>query len=120
MKFFSRRESVLVISLLLLSGILFLVVFLLRGDGSGEWDVVISYHEKEVARLPLETDTEYLFECDEGVNRIVVRNGSVLVSSADCRKQICVHHEPLTPENAVLDSIMCVAHHLEIALERRK
>ena len=37
-KLFSRREAVLLLSLLLIAGALFLLLFLLRGDGDGEWD----------------------------------------------------------------------------------
>ena len=120
MKLFSRREAVLVTSLLLICAILFLVFFLLRGNGYGEWDVVVKYRGETAARLPLETDVEYLFECEEGTNTITVKDGAVSVTSADCKRQICVHHEPLTPEDAVLGSIICATHHLVIELERRR
>ena len=119
MKTFSRRDAALLISLLLLSCALFLVLFLLRGNGSGEWDVVIRYRGETVARLPLETDTEYLFECEEGVNRIVVRDGAVLVESADCKNQVCVHHGALLPEETSVDFISCAPHRLLITVERR-
>ena len=85
MRIFSRRDAALLLSLLLLFGVLLLVVFLLRGDGSGEWDVVIRYRGETAARLPLETDTEYLFECEEGVNRIVVRDGAVYLGKIEYR-----------------------------------
>ncbi|MBO4284089.1 MAG: NusG domain II-containing protein [Clostridia bacterium] len=119
MKLFSRRDAALLLSLLLLSCALFLVLILLRGGGSGEWDVVISYRGETVARLPLETDTEYLFECEEGVNRIVVRDGAVRVESADCKNQVCVHHGALLPEEAAVDFISCAPHRLLITVERR-
>ena len=119
MKTFSRRDAALLLSLLLLSCALFLVLFLLRGNGSGEWDVVIRYRGETVARLPLETDTEYLFEGEEGVNRIVVRDGAVLVESADCKNQVCVHHGALLPEETSVDFISCAPHRLLITVERR-
>ena len=119
MKLFSRRDAALLLSLLLISCALFLVLFFLRGDGSGEWDVVICYRGETVARLPLETDTEYLFECEEGVNRIVVRDRSVSVESADCKNQVCVRHGALLPEETAVDFISCAPHRLLVTLERR-
>ncbi len=119
MKRFWRRDAVLFLSLLLLSGALFLVLFLLRGNGEGEWDAVISYRGNVVARLPLEHDTEYLFECEEGVNRVVIEGGAVRVESADCKNQICVRHGTLSPDSADVDFISCAPHRLLIVLERR-
>ena len=119
MKLFSKREAVLLISLLLVAGALFLVLFLMRGDGDGDWDVVIRYRGDEIARLPLDTDGEYPFACEEGVNRIVIRGGAVFVESADCKNQVCVHHGTLTPDAADVDFISCAPHRLLIVLERR-
>ena len=119
MKLLSRREIVLAVSLLLISGALFLLLFLLRGNGEGEWDAVITYRRKTVARLPLEVDTVYLFECEEGVNRVVIENGAVRVESADCKNRVCVDHGTLVPAEADVDFISCAPHHLLITLERR-
>lgn len=119
MRVLSRRDAVLFISLTLLVGVLFLLLFFLRGDGAGEWDAVIFYRGETVARLPLENDTEYSFDCPEGTNRIVVRNGSVCVEVADCRNQVCVKHGALSPSDADVDFISCAPHRLLIVLERR-
>lgn len=118
-KLFSRREAVLLLSLLAIAGALFLLLFLLRGDGDGEWDAVVSYRGETVARLPLDVDTEYVFECEEGFNRIVVRDGAVFVESADCKNRVCVHHGTLEPADADVDFISCAPHRLLIVLERR-
>ena len=118
-KLFSRREAVLLLSLLAIAGALFLLLFLLRGDGDGEWDAVVSYRGETVARLPLDVDTEYVFECEEGFNRIVVRDGAVFVESADCKNRVCVHHGTLAPADADVDFISCAPHRLLIVLERR-
>ena len=120
MKRLFRRDAVLFLSLLLLSGALFLCLFLLRGNGGGDWDAVVTYRGQTVCRLPLETDTEYLFECEEGANRIVIENGAVRVESADCRNQVCVNHGALLPADADVDFISCAPHRLLIVLERRE
>ena len=119
MKLFSRREAVLLLSLLLIIGALFLVLFLLRGDGDGDWDVVIRYRGETVKRMPLCEDAEYIFHSDEGVNRIVISGGAVYVASADCANQVCVHHGTLVPADAGVDFISCAPHRLLITLERR-
>jgi hypothetical protein len=118
-KLFSRREVILLLSLLLVAGALFLLLSLLRGNGDGEWDAVVTYRGETVARLPLDQDTEYFFECEEGINRIVVREGVVFVESADCKNQICVKHGTLEPKDADVDFISCAPHRLLIVLERR-
>ncbi|MBP5428398.1 MAG: NusG domain II-containing protein [Clostridia bacterium] len=117
MKRFWRRDAVLFLSVLLIAGALFLLLFLLRGKGEGERDVVISYHNKVVARLPLEVDTEYLFECDEGYNRIVIEGGAVRVAEADCPTQRCVRHGELIPADVV--PIFCIPHYLDVKIVRR-
>ena len=119
MKIFSRRDAVLLLSLLLLAALLFLVLFLCRGDGSGEWDVVIRYRGETVRRMPLDEDAEFLFTSDEGVNRIVISGGAVYVASADCANQVCVHHGTLVPVDAGVDFISCAPHRLLITRERR-
>ena len=119
MKIFLRRDAVLLLSLLLLAALLFLVLFLCRVDGSGEWDVVIRYRGETVRRMPLDEDAEYLFTSDEGVNRIVISGGAVYVASADCANQVCVHHGTLVPADAGVDFISCAPHRLLITLERR-
>ena len=117
MKRFWRRDAVLFLSVLLISGALFLLLFLLRGKGEGERDVVISYHNKVVARLPLEVDTEYLFECDEGYNRIVIEGGAVRVAEADCPAQRCVQYGEILPVDVF--GIWCIPHYLKIKIVRR-
>ena len=118
MKSFWKRDLILFLSLLLVSAIGFGVLFLLRGDGQGDWDAVVEYRGEIVVRLPLDTDTEYLFTCEEGTNRIVVSGGAVRVESADCPNQICVGHGTLLPAYADTDFISCAPHHLLIYLEK--
>ena len=120
MTVFKRRDLILFLSLLIVAAIGFGVLFFLRGNGEGEWEAVVKYRGEVVVRLPLSTDSEYLFTCEEGENRIVVSGGAVRVESADCPNKICVRHGTLSPERADTDFISCAPHHLLIYLERRE
>ena len=117
MKRFWRRDAVLCLSVLLIAGVLFLSLFLFRRNGDSPFDVVISYHNEVVTRLPLDVDTEYLFECAEGTNRIVIEGGAVRVAEADCPTQRCVRHGEILPADVF--GIWCIPHYLEIKIERR-
>ena len=120
MRVLRKRDLILFLSVLLIAAIGFGVLYLLRGDGDGEWDAVVEYRGEIVVRLPLDVDTEYLFTCEEGQNRIVVSGGAVRVESADCPNQICVEHGTLSPAYADTDFISCAPHHLLIYLEGRE
>lgn len=117
---FRRRDLILFASLLLIGLIGLGVLFLLHGDGQGDWDAVVEYRGDVVVRLPLDVDTEYLFTCEDGENRIVVSGGMVRVESADCPNRICVRHGTLSRERADTDFISCAPHHLLIYLERKE
>ncbi|MCD7806891.1 MAG: NusG domain II-containing protein, partial [Lachnospiraceae bacterium] len=52
--------------------------------------VVIQVAGEEVARLPLEKDTTYSIDQGDMHNTVVIEDGGVFVSEADCTNQNCV------------------------------
>ena len=69
----------------------------------------------EVARLPLSKDTELVIgDTVQGYNRIVVKDGFVSVTEADCADKICVREGKISSTGEV---IACLPHELIITVE---
>lgn len=47
-------------------------------------------------------------------NTVVIENGSVYVSDADCKNQICVNHSPITKKG---ESIICLPNKVIVEIE---
>ena len=47
-------------------------------------------------------------------NTVVIENGSVYVSDADCKNQICVNHSPITKKGG---SIICLPNKVIVEIE---
>ncbi|MBQ3133799.1 MAG: NusG domain II-containing protein [Clostridia bacterium] len=77
-------------------------------------EAMITVDGEVIAVLPLETDADRLFELSAGgVNRVVVTDGCVSVSEADCATQVCVHHRAIS---RVGESIVCAPHGLVVTV----
>ena len=61
--------------------------------------------------ISLSEDTEFVIECDEGFNRVTIKDGAVMISLADCPDQICVKTGAI---NGGAVPIVCLPHRLEI------
>lgn len=73
----------------------------------GTLAVEITVAGQPVERCPLEENRELLVEGVSGTNRVVIRDGRVTVSEADCPDEICVRHRPISRSG---QSIVCLPH----------
>lgn len=73
----------------------------------------IRQNGKVIKILPLSEDTEFTVTCDSGSNTIVVSNGTVRVSEADCPDKICVQTGAISGGKI---PIICLPHRLEIVI----
>jgi len=64
-----------------------------------------------IKRLSLSEDCEFVVKCDSGENTIIVENGKIRVSAADCPDKVCVRMGAISG-GAV--PIVCLPHRLEI------
>ncbi len=70
------------------------------------------YQNGELIRiLPLTEDCEFTVTCAEGSNTVTVKDGAVMISSADCPDKVCVRTGAISG-GAV--PIVCLPHRLEI------
>ena len=67
-----------------------------------------------VAEYPLSEDREEVFVAEDGgYNKVVIRDGMVCVSEADCPDKNCVHKGAVLEVN---ETIICLPHKLVVKL----
>ena len=86
-----------------------LVIQSVREEGA---QVVITWNGEVEGTYPLDQDETLVFEGENGGrNVVVIENGMVFVSEANCPDQICVKHKPL---NQTADPIACLPNSLVV------
>ncbi len=88
-------------------------IILLVSNSKPGGNVTVSIDGEVVETLPLDKDTEYAVNTDMGMNIIVIKDGVVSVSNADCPDKICVEHAPIDSEG---ETIICLPHKLVIEI----
>ncbi len=82
-----------------------------RGDVA-----IITSDGNELYRLDLSEDAVVTVESENGTNVVVVENGTVRVSQADCPDQICVHQGAIDDDSV---PIVCLPNRLVIEVTTR-
>ena len=101
-----KREVILVLSLLVLSGASFWFIRQYQAATTKNAAVVIYVEDKEVGRYSLSEDRTIEVEGkDEGKNIFRIRNGKVSVIKASCPDKICVHHKKISKNG---ETIVCL------------
>lgn len=94
-------------------GIILLIALYAIFSGTGA-EAVITVDGEEIARLPLDQDTEIAVAgYNGGTNTVVVRDGNVYVQDASCPDKICVH----TGHADELKSIVCLPNRVVVTVE---
>lgn len=78
-----------------------------RAARRGTLAVEITVAGQPVERCSLDENRELLVEGIGGTNRVVIRDGRVTVSEADCPDGICVRHRSISRSG---QSIVCLPH----------
>lgn len=68
---------------------------------------------KVVKEISLAEDCEFIIECENGYNVIMVRDGAVCVSEADCPDKVCVSTGAISGGSI---PIVCLPHRLEVVV----
>ncbi len=103
------KNDIILLSILLAAALF--GFFVLHPNTYGKYAAVIA-DGKEIARYSLaediETDISLL-----GVNRLVIKDGTARIDSADCKNQVCVHSDPI---QNIGETIACLPHKLVIKI----
>lgn len=100
----SKQDRILIV------GILFLAILglgILKLTHKTGYQVEISIDGNVVETLSLDKDTVYEIKQDMGNNKVVIVDGKVSVTEADCPDKICQKH---TPISKVGETIICLPH----------
>lgn len=81
-------------------------------------DTVFVYVDETVyAEYDLSKDNQYEINTEYGKNVITIKDGHVSISSASCKNQVCVNHNPISTSN---ESIICIPNHLVVRIKSEK
>ena len=110
----SRADRILIFSVF--AAAVFLALVFLKPQGSeGTAFAVIEQDGKEILRLQLDREESVRISCTNGYNVVTVSGGSVAVTEADCRDQVCVRQGEISSGR---ETIVCLPHRLAVRLER--
>lgn len=96
------------------AALLMAVLFLLPARTGSAAFAVVEQDGQEIVRLRLDREESVRISCADGYNVVTVKGGSVSVTEADCRDQICVRQGSITTRK---ESIVCLPHRLSVHLE---
>ena len=103
-------DIILGVALILLAVVIFLGTVLLKAEGSM---VVISIDGKVYGEYSLSEDKEVEISTEKGNNTIVIKDGKVSVSSADCPDLYCVSHVAI---DSTEETIVCLPHKVVVSI----
>lgn len=109
----TRNDIVLAVVIILLATVGLLLINLTKTQGDY---VIVKINGVEKHKLALNEDFEaviYTGENNEGTNRLVIKDGKVYVSEANCPDKICAKHKPVSNVN---ESIVCLPHKLTVEI----
>lgn len=89
------------------------IFILINGTREQGGRAVITVEGQVYKTLPVQMDTAFTVETDKGYNVVVIKDGQVFVSHADCANQICVNSRSISKNGEV---IACLPHGLVITI----
>ena len=77
-------------------------------------EAIVAVDGREIARYDLSDDREEMIETVSGWNRLVIRDGTVEVTEADCPDQVCVREGKIRWRG---QTIVCLPHRLVVTVD---
>ena len=111
-----RKDIILLAGILLSAFLLWIVPYLMNKNTPEVVKVIQDGHEIAAYSL-LEDRIESIPYGDENYNLLLISNGQVSVSDADCPDKLCVHQHSISRNG---ESIICLPHKLVIQIEAKE
>ena len=106
-----RNDVIFIVALLAVIAIAGACLYLFRGEGN---TVSVSVDGKVIATYPLNVDrVEEIHTDNDGLNRLVIKDGKAWVETASCPDGICAAHKPIHREG---ESIVCLPNKVVITV----
>ena len=107
-----RNDIIFIIGLVVVIAIAAACLYLFSAEGD---TVTVSVDGKEVATYPLNVDrVEDIRTGEDGLNRLVIKDGKAYVETASCPDGICAAHKPIHREG---ESIVCLPNKVVITVK---
>ena len=103
-----KRDIILILSVLIIAGALFLVLEMSKSEGAR---VIVKIDGVEVAEYSLSENGSY--DLNGGTNILVIENGIAWLSDATCPDKLCVHQGKISKTGEV---ITCLPNKLTITV----
>lgn len=108
-----KRDFILIAAFLSAAIIIYAFLYFTGSEGSV---VVVKVDGTVIKELPLNQDDEFTVPgYHGGINSITIRNGSVLISDADCPDKLCVKTGKI---NRAGETIVCLPHRVVVEIKR--
>ena len=109
-----RNDIILILSVLLFAAAMF-AFYILRAEQGNYVVVTVAGDEIGRYRLSENLKTDILTDND-GINTLVIQDGEVYLSYANCPDKICVQHRKISLAE---ESIICLPHKLVVSIEKK-
>jgi hypothetical protein len=110
-----RNDIRLLIGILLAAALSFGAYHLLYShDGD---TVQITVDGTVIKTFPLHTDTSYTIQTDSGKNILKIKNGSAVITEADCPDKLCVQQKKISQQG---ETLVCLPHKVIVSVQSSK
>ena len=107
-----RNDAIFIAILLVVVMVAGACLYFFRGEGD---TVTVSVDGKVIAAYPLNVDrVEDIRTGEEGLNRLVIKDGKAYVETATCPDGICAAHKPIHREG---ESIVCLPNKVVVTVK---
>lgn len=107
-----RNDVIFIVVLLAVVMIAGACLYFFRGEGD---TVTVSVDGQVIATYPLSVDrVEDIRTGEDGLNRLVIKDGKAYVETASCPDGICAAHKPIHREG---ESIVCLPNKVVITVK---
>ena len=108
-----RRNDVIFIAILVaVIAIAGVCLYLFRGEGNA---VTVSVNGKVIATYSLDEDrTEDIHTGEDGLNRLIIKDGKAWIETASCPDGICAAHKPIHRDG---ESIVCLPNKVVVTVQ---
>jgi hypothetical protein len=107
-----KKKDLFLIIIIMITSVFFIITAVIK-KGTSPNTVKITISGLEYASYSLYNDREVEISNGYGNNKIVINNGMVFISEADCPDKYCVKHKPISKSG---ESIICLPHKLVVEI----
>jgi hypothetical protein len=107
-----KKKDIFLIIIIMITSVFFIITSVIK-KGTSPNTVKITISGLEYASYSLYNDREVEISNGYGNNKIVINNGMVFISEADCPDKYCVKHKPISKSG---ESVICLPHKLVVEI----